>query len=453
MDDRASRRDRRVLQREVFVGAVAAIALAWVLALASALWLATRAERIDAREHARAAAEALAQLAVPPDGGETVLAVGLVDSYAWVEDAEGNVVAESAAVRELGPANLPAAPPGGTRTAIVAGSTLSDRLDGDHAIAVHRDAATGRTAWVIAPATGERGERFVAGRMMVALTVLASAAIAAQILVLRRSLHPVVDMSEELDEIEAHDLTRRVAVGERADSISRLGRTINRLLDRLDRARLQQERFAAAASHELRSPISAIRSELEVGLTYPDRVDWRELATESLVEVERLEELSRDLRSLTRPTIARPPAQLVRIDDLIRSKLERRPPPPGIEYALDLAPVSIEVNPDEFIALLRNLFSNAERHALSSIGVQLVEERDGVELHVINDGASIPPEQQDWIFEPFHRLDEARAYDDGGSGLGLAIARSIAETYGGSLRSVPRNQGAEFVARFPQPRP
>ena len=76
------------------------------------------------------------------------------------------------------------------------------------------------------------------------------------------------------------------------------------MLDRLQDAADRQQLFAASASHELRSPLSAIRSELEVGLAYPDRADWPKIASDSLVEVDRLEALARELRVLTAAQLA-----------------------------------------------------------------------------------------------------------------------------------------------------
>ena len=107
-------------------------------------------------------------------------------------------------------------------------------------------------------------------------------------------------MRAEVDRIEAADLSGRVHAGSSDDEIANLGLTLNRMLDRLEEASSRQQLFAAAASHELRSPLSTIRTELEVGLAYPDRAEWPKVAEDSLIEIARLEELTRDLRMLTR---------------------------------------------------------------------------------------------------------------------------------------------------------
>ena len=107
-------------------------------------------------------------------------------------------------------------------------------------------------------------------------------------------------MRAEVDRIEAADLSGRVHAGSTDDEIAKLGLTLNRMLDRLEEASSRQQLFAAAASHELRSPLSTIRTELEVGLAYPDRAEWIKVAEDALIEIARLEELTRDLRILTR---------------------------------------------------------------------------------------------------------------------------------------------------------
>src|SRR6185503_5465939 len=112
---------------------------------------------------------------------------------------------------------------------------------------------------------------------------------------------PVDAMRAEVDRIQATDLSRRVTPAGTGSEVDRLGATLNHMLDRLTDAAERQRLFAASASHELRSPLSAIRTELEVGLAYPERADWPKVAGDSLVEIDRLEALARDLRFLTRP--------------------------------------------------------------------------------------------------------------------------------------------------------
>ena len=101
--------------------------------------------------------------------------------------------------------------------------------------------------------------------------------------------------------------------------------------------------------------------------------------------------------------------------------------------------------------VLTNLLDNAERHAKSTITVTVRREPDAAVLEVLDDGAGIPPEHREAVFQRFTRLDTARSRDAGGTGLGLAIARQIAEAHGGTLTIEDSLSGARFVLRLPYP--
>jgi signal transduction histidine kinase len=271
--------------------------------------------------------------------------------------------------------------------------------------------------------------------------------------VVGRALAPVDAMREVVDRIEASDLDDRIATSKRNDEIGRLGATLNRMLARLQEGSNSQRLFAAAASHELRSPLSAIRTELEVGLTYPDRTDWKLVANESLVEVERLERLARDLTQLTRihANAVTQPTGPCDLRALVEAELARRGTPLGVVHRTELRPATVAAPKDSVVWILRNLLDNAERHASSEIVVTTATSSDPpvVRLAVANDGPPIAESDRERIFAPFTRLDDARDLDEGGSGLGLAIARGLAESLGGTLTVVDVASGAEFAATFP----
>jgi len=265
-------------------------------------------------------------------------------------------------------------------------------------------------------------------------------------------LAPVDAMRAEVDRIEAADLSGRVEAGSSDDEIANLGLTLNRMLDRLETESRRQQLFAAAASHELRSPLSTIRTELEVGLAYPDRAEWSKVAEDSLIEVARLEELTRDLRMLTRSRSMQASAAVpIELSEVVASEVALRRPERAIRYQTSLAPARMNADPDAVVRVVRNLFDNAERHAAGEIRVVVSHDPTGVVLTVANDGPVIPEADRERIFEPFMRLDEARSLDVGGSGLGLAIARSIMTALGGSIVAVAVEHGAEFRAAFPTP--
>jgi signal transduction histidine kinase len=300
--------------------------------------------------------------------------------------------------------------------------------------------------------SADRAQRDLRNSLIVGVPLLVALAALLIYRVVKRALAPVDAMRAEVDRIEAADLSGRVEAGSTDDEIANLGLTLNRMLDRLEQESRRQQLFAAAASHELRSPLSTIRTELEVGLAYPDRAEWAKVAEDSLIEVARLEELTRDLRMLTRSRSMQASAAVaIELADVVASEVALRRPERGIRYETSLVPARITADPDAVVQVVRNLFENAERHAATEIRVAVAPDDTVVVLTVANDGPAIPEDSRERIFEPFMRLDEARSLDIGGSGLGLAIARSIMTALGGSIVATAVDHGAEFKATFPAP--
>ncbi|OUC90806.1 sensor histidine kinase [Streptosporangium minutum] len=264
-----------------------------------------------------------------------------------------------------------------------------------------------------------------------------------------RALRPVSDISDHLAEITATDLGRRVPVPEAHDEIGRLAETINQTLDRLEGAVEQQRRFASDASHDLRSPLTAMRAQVEEALLYPEDTDWGAKATAMLASLDRLQALVSDLLMLARIDAGTPVArEPVDLGELCGDELERRKR--GVEVVRELKPgLVVEGDRLRLARLLTNLLDNAERHAASQITVRVTEEDGTAVLEVLDDGAGIAPDQWEVVFRRFTRLDASRNRDAGGTGLGLSIAREIAQAHGGTLGLEDSPQGARFVLRLP----
>jgi signal transduction histidine kinase len=221
---------------------------------------------------------------------------------------------------------------------------------------------------------------------------------------------------------------------------------------RLRRAAEEQRRFLADAAHELRSPIAALRTNLEVSLAHPEQTDWPVTTAQALTSVRRLQELAEDLLVLARPGDADRHSELVDAGALARDLVAdfRTTHPHRPVYALDVRSTArILGNRSDLGRVLRNLLDNATRHAASRVEltVDVDKEEDWVVLTVHNDGSDIPPGDRERIFERFTRLAESRSRDAGGSGLGLALARETAVRHGGSLDLAPT--GPTFVLRLP----
>lgn len=372
-----------------------------------------------------------------------------------VIDGAGEVVAATPGLA-LGARLDVVAPPalGRQRQATVLGDDIGAR-SGEHYLMVVRtvDSPAGPVAVyaVTSLRAAETAEARLRDWLLVLVPVLVAVAALLTHRVVGRALAPVEAMRRAVDRIEATDLSGRVTPAATDDEIARLGETLNRMLARLEESSTRQKLFAAAASHELRSPLSAIRTELEVSLAYPERTDWPQVADDVLVEVHRLEELSRDLRLLTASrTVSAAALVPVDLSALMGAEVDRRAPGRQVACTRHLEPVTVAADADGLTRVVRNLLDNAERHARSSIEVSTGTDADGSPwLAVANDGEPVPDSERERIFEPFWRLDEARTLDTGGSGLGLAIARSVMVSHGGSL--TVEGGGARFVARFPAP--
>ena len=237
------------------------------------------------------------------------------------------------------------------------------------------------------------------------------------------------------------------------DEISRLAETMNAMLDRLEAASRRQREFVADASHELRSPLAAFRTQLEVALEHPGDADWTAIAEELLADSDRMERIVGDLLYLAR-TDALPPepsATLVDLDDIVLDEVNRLRSHAGVQ--IDTSQVSaapVRGSGEELRRLIRNLLDNAVRHARSSVRVELVTNGDEVVLAVEDDGPGVPSEQRQRIFERFVRLDAARS-TDGGTGLGLAIVQAITVRHSGEVSLEPSAGGARLVVRLLAP--
>ncbi|WP_326824268.1 sensor histidine kinase [Streptosporangium sp. NBC_01756] len=264
-----------------------------------------------------------------------------------------------------------------------------------------------------------------------------------------RALRPVNDISDNLAEITATDFGKRVPVPRARDEVRHLAETINQTLDRLEAAAEQQRRFASDASHDLRSPLTAMRAQVEEALLYPEDTDWDAKAAAMLGSLDRLQAIVSDLLMLTRLD-AGTPAVKERIDlsDLLRDELDRRPRRVPVIRKLT-AGLVMEGDRLRLSRLLTNLLDNAERHTASRITVSTAEEDGMAVLEVLDDGEGVPRDQWEIVFRRFTRLDASRSRDAGGTGLGLAIAREIAQAHGGTLGLAESSQGARFVLRLP----
>jgi heavy metal sensor kinase len=273
----------------------------------------------------------------------------------------------------------------------------------------------------------------------------------------RHGLRPLTSMAAEAQAITAKTLDRRLTVPPATRELQQLAASFNRVLDRLGSALSTQRRFMADASHELRTPISIMRTAADVTLSQParDEGEYREALAAVAQQASRLTRLVDDMLVLARADGGGYPMVVARVDlaalvnDCVR-ELGARAEENAIAVRTSVEPAT--VNGDE--ALLRRMFSNLLGNALTytprggAVHVSLAREGDGVVLRVADTGPGIPAEDRERVFERFVRLDPARG--PGGAGLGLAIARWVAEAHGGGVRIVSSgSDGSTFAATLP----
>jgi signal transduction histidine kinase len=270
----------------------------------------------------------------------------------------------------------------------------------------------------------------------------------------RWSLRPVEQLIASVEAMSPADLGQRLPEPKSTDEMAHLVRTMNRLLDRVGETRKRERRFAADASHELRTPITTARLNLEIAQANPTLPVLAQAVDLTLIEVGRLETLSRDLLELNRLDQARVRASATAVDigALVTTEVEhRRKKLPQMTFEVDVLPGVMVLGVSTLLVrVVRNLLENAERHAQSCISIRVTEHSGSVAVTVHNDGPVIGAADRSRIFEPFTRLDEARSRYDGGSGLGLAIVADVVAAHDGTIAVVDDVRGgASFEFLLP----
>lgn len=272
-----------------------------------------------------------------------------------------------------------------------------------------------------------------------------------------RALRPVDRITEVAREIQATNLSRRIALDGPDDELKRLADTFDATLSRLDDAFASQRRFLADASHELRNPLAIIRTNADLTIADPNATPEISRRAGRIQRAgDRMSRLVEDLLALARldaPPARRKLVDLAELTDEVGDEFMAEARARGIELEWSAREeVSLVGDRPALKRALANLVDNAVRHAPAGTSVRLGSgRRDGwAWLAVVDEGPGVAAEHQERIFDRFYRLDKARSRTDGGSGLGLAIVREIVEAHQGDTRlfSEP-GHGATFVVWLP----
>ncbi|MCV7012486.1 HAMP domain-containing sensor histidine kinase [Mycolicibacterium madagascariense] len=271
-------------------------------------------------------------------------------------------------------------------------------------------------------------------------------------LLVARSLRSVDAIRTRVADISTSDLAERVPVPAHFDEISALAVTMNEMLARIEAGHDAQRRFVGDASHELRSPVQAILSALDVAAVHPELLD-EELASSTLrPEAQRMESLVEDLLLLARAdergiALRR---RDVDLDDVASQELGRLLRETTLIVDADLVPTRLLGDPGGLSRMLRNLLDNAARHAGTRVELRVRPQGDMAVLTVGDDGPGVPESDRARVFDRFVRLDPDRSRRGGGSGLGLAIVAEVVAAHHGSVAIDERaGGGALFTVRIP----
>ncbi|MVN75321.1 HAMP domain-containing protein [Hymenobacter sp. HMF4947] len=260
-----------------------------------------------------------------------------------------------------------------------------------------------------------------------------------------RALAPIADLNDQVDRITAQDLHRRVDEGNlrtsERDDLTRLARTFNRLLERLETSFEGQRNFVRDASHELRTPLTASIGELQVLLARERTPEaYREGAASVLIELQQLKSLINSLLDLAQAGGNVALTEDVRLDELLWEVREAVTPALRSRVQIDLGelpadPAALEIKGHRALLAraLGNLVDNALKYspAEQRVTISLRCQGHACRIRVADTGLGISPEELPHIFQPFFRAGNVRGVI--GHGVGLPLARRIAELHGGTL--------------------
>jgi two-component system OmpR family sensor kinase len=433
----------RPLPVRLRVTAVFALAMAVVLAGTGLFLYARLDSRLSAAldRDLRLRAQDLSELVRRPGSSLAATGARLVErgeSYAQLVDARGRVLD---ATRPLGGSALLSSAQltrAGAATTFANLGPIPGLDDPSRVLATQIDRGGAHLVLVVGATrqdnadtlAGLRNELFVVGPVALLLASIVGYFLAGL------GLRPVESMRRRAAAISAERPGERLPVPATGDEIERLAKTLNEMLARLEAALARERDFVADAGHELRTPLSLLRAELELALRHADSpAELEEAVRLSIAEVDRLVQLAEALLLIARSDSGDFPLQLENLDTkaLMTSVANRfawRAQEAGRSIVVEAA-AGLKVRGDRLRLeqALGNLVDNALRHGEGDVRLRAATVGGAVELHCVDSGPGFPSELLDSAFDRFSRSSHARA--GGGSGLGLAIVQVVASAHDG----------------------
>jgi signal transduction histidine kinase len=299
----------------------------------------------------------------------------------------------------------------------------------------------------------------LAGSLLVFGLVAGAAGAAVAVVVARSALRPLRSAAETVGAIDERALDRRIDADALPQEMHPIAMRLNEMLERLERSFAQRKQFLADAAHELRTPIAALVTALEVSLRRPrTQLELQETVEQCMVDARLLQQLAQRLLEHARSDRPGDPeeAEVVALPALLQECAEVLKPlsarkQVAVQQAVDPA-AKVTAAPGRLRSVVLNLLSNAIEHSPTGGAVELSGRMNNgmVTISVRDRGRGIAPEHLPHVFEPFYRGDAARSHEDGHLGLGLFLVRSHVQAMQGQCRVESRpGEGTEIVVSLP----
>ena len=299
-----------------------------------------------------------------------------------------------------------------------------------------------------------------AGKVLAAgaLTLLATLLVTS--LVVRRGLQPLAEVAATAHHIGKTGEVRgtRLPVPTGLEDVAQVAIAFNALLERVDQLLETQFRLLADTSHELRNPLTVIRTDIDMLAQELDARTRGEVTREANLEVDRMIRLVEHLLLISwaesRPRQSNEKIRLETLAHRLASRQASVGPDHSFQLDIPSEPVWVNGDADRLSQILTNLLDNAVRHTPAGTLVRVVLRtfKDWVEVTVKDDGPGIPAHHLTHIFERFYRVDPSRSRGSGGAGLGLPLAQALARSHGGDLLAASE-KGCSFTLRLPRVEP
>ncbi|MBW2038023.1 MAG: heavy metal sensor histidine kinase [Deltaproteobacteria bacterium] len=276
-----------------------------------------------------------------------------------------------------------------------------------------------------------------------------------------KALRPVDEITQIARRIGSGDLSQRIRIKRVNDEIGRLASTFNEMIAKLEESFRQVKRFTADASHELKTPLTILRGEVEVGLKKKrDLGEYRRILASNLEEIDRMSRIVGDLLTLSRADMGEFKLEREEVDlsylarevweDLQLLAQERG----VLLQCMDDGFTQVEGDPLLLRQLILNLVENGVKYTPSGGEVELRvkgdREKGVVKIQVTDTGVGIDQQDLERVFDRFFRVDKARSRDTGGTGLGLSICKWIAQSHQGQIAAESElGKGSTFTVTIP----